>query len=967
MSFLRGVVYFTVFTSSLAIMFLQLISGRIVAPYLGQNLFTWSGIIATTLAGIAIGNYVGGRIADRFKPLNSIPIQFFVVALVILLILPINIFLGDAYYLRNMSWELRIFVHIFTLFIPSFICLGTVSPVLTRFLLTITQKEGVSLGIFYFSSLVGSLVGTFLTGFYLISAVSYYILITISIILLLMISCGYLILRFIPDVLGRLPSSQAVENFGRDEPTRREKIPFGYLLIASFWAGAGIMIVEIVGGRILAKNFGNSLYTWTSNIGVILAGLSIGGYIGGSLSDRFDNRRLLSFLLFASSLSVILIPLASVLIPVLPLLWNFSWSQQILLFTCIVFGPASIFFGALPPILVRFTSGSSQIERGRRIGKLYAMNAVGGVLGVLLTAYYLIVNLGSPLTLAIVSMISALFYLWFSRRSLYSCLYSILVILIVLSAFAPGYPLDSLALQLAIKPYRPENIVYEKESHYNYILVKRADPDRPYILDLVLDKMIHNRRNLREPFKLLGAHEFIFDSLVSYYDKRCAQLRRGLVLGGGAYTFCHYLEHTYPYAQFEVAEIDKEVTNTAFMFFGLPKDTRLHIYNQDARNRVDDILKNKGHNSNFQQYDFVINDSFSDYTVPFHLTTIEFVKKIGEILSPKGVYMCNIIDCISVGKLLSAMIKTCESVFPYQYVFRTTKEANVRDTMILVASRVEIDPHEIIDFVKEKYKYEIFSLTEYEIQQLIKDSAPPLLTDSFAPVENLLAPMVALTEETPYLRKLGAIARKMERQTDYYPINDIMDIIQKKPNLSDAYILLLEALYREGRFQEVVAWSKVVINKAPRLVRGYVYLGSAYVKLGNIDSAIEAWEKALELDPHVENLRVNLSSLYIQKNEIDKAEKVLSGWDSFIPKVKVSALINLASIKYIQGDYDNALEYLLEAEKLEPQNYDVKKEIAVVYLKLGEKDKARKKVMECLNHNVSVSAEILRELEINSN
>ncbi len=407
-------IYLTVFTSSLAIMFLQLIAGRIVSPYLGQNLFTWSGIIATTLAGIAIGNYLGGRIADRYKAINSLPIQFLLVALLMGAIFPLNGILGEARLLKGLPWEWRIFVHIFLLFILPFVSLGTISPVLTRLLVLISPAEGTSVGIFYFVSLLGSLVGTFLTGFYLIAMFSYSTLLGVSIVLLVAISIVYGVVRLLGywevsrDFLGG--GVESVLKGGVREKSNVgevEEFPYWQLLVGSFWAGAGIMIVEIVAGRILARNFGNSLYTWATNIGVILAGLSLGGYLGGYLSEHFSVWRVLSILWFGSSVAVLLIPLMSVLCPMIPAMWYFSWSTQIFLSAVLIFGGASVFFGALPPVLVKLTSGCSEEERGRRIGTLYALNAIGGVLGVIFTAYFAIAKLGSALSMGLVGLICA--------------------------------------------------------------------------------------------------------------------------------------------------------------------------------------------------------------------------------------------------------------------------------------------------------------------------------------------------------------------------------------------------------------------------------------------------------------------------------------------------------------------------------------------------------------------------------
>ncbi len=54
-----------VFVSSGCIMILELVAGRIVAPYVGVSLYTWTGIIGVVLAGISLGNYLGGWLADR--------------------------------------------------------------------------------------------------------------------------------------------------------------------------------------------------------------------------------------------------------------------------------------------------------------------------------------------------------------------------------------------------------------------------------------------------------------------------------------------------------------------------------------------------------------------------------------------------------------------------------------------------------------------------------------------------------------------------------------------------------------------------------------------------------------------------------------------------------------------------------------------------------------------------------------
>ena len=55
-----------------------------------------------------------------------------------------------------------------------------------------------------------------------------------------------------------------------------------------------IMVVELVAGRLIARHVGNSLYTWTSVIGIVLAGIATGNYIGGRLADRYRSREVLA-------------------------------------------------------------------------------------------------------------------------------------------------------------------------------------------------------------------------------------------------------------------------------------------------------------------------------------------------------------------------------------------------------------------------------------------------------------------------------------------------------------------------------------------------------------------------------------------------------------------------------------------------------------------------------------------------
>lgn len=957
-------IYLTVFASSMAIMFLQLVAGRVIAQYLGQSLFTWTGIIATTLAGIALGNHIGGILADRFLNHRVIPIQFFLSSISILLISYGNHLLGNFGLLLNLPWEWRIFIHIFLLFITPFLLLGTISPVLTHLLIQISSNAGTCVGIFFAFSLLGSLIGTFVTGYILLAYFSYTTLLVISSTILLFISVAYFVGGSISRPIlksDEKPFNSQIEknNFLQGGDSQ----PFYKLLLLSFWAGAGIMVLEIVAGRLLAQNFGNSLYTWTTIIGVVLGSLSIGGYLGGYLGQHFNPRKMITFFLFFTSITTLFIPLLHVLLPWNSLFWGFSWPIQILIHSLIVFGPTSIAFGTMSPLLVRMIPADIKGEiQGEKIGKIYAMNAIGGISGVLITGYYAIAHWGSNITLMFIVVISALFFLWIANNKWLAIPYVGFSLLLMFSALAPQSPWDSLAIQLAVKTYHTPDVILEKESHYNYIKVRIPDPERPYIRDLILDKMIHNRKNMNQPLKLMGIYEHFFEAGIrfSFQD---IEPKNILVIGGGGYTFCHFLEIEYPQCNIEVAEIDPEVTKTAHTAFGFPYDTRLSIYHQDGRNRVEDLVKQIKKGRKEVLYDCVINDSFSDYTVPFHLTTKEFVEKIYTILSPRGIYMCNMIDCLQSAKFITSMHKTFREVFPYVYVYSTMNDPMVRDTFILIGSKTPMPAEKIKDWVLSKYGSNGYYIPEEKIKELISYNDAPILTDQYAPVENLLAPMVSLTEETPYIRRLNRIVQIAEKGQNQQAIQDLMNIIQQRPNLNDAYIILTQLLIREKRFAEAVVWAKKVVERVPNEVKGYELLGMAYAQSGNNTSAIETWEKALSKDPNLINVQVNLSSIFIQMKQFERAEKILKDIQGKEPSLEPTILSNLASLYFAQGKWNESLKELIKLERLQPQNYFIKEQMAIVYYYLGDLDRARELVQICQKANQPVNPQLLQILE----
>ena len=146
-----------------------------------------------------------------------------------------------------------------------------------------------------------------------------------------------------------------------------------------------------------------------------------------------------------------------------------------------------------------------------------------------------------------------------------------------------------------------------------------------------------------------------------------------LAIGGGGYVFPRYVEKVWPGSRIDVAEIDPRVTEAAIQAFGLERNTSINTFTMDARNYVDQLLEKKRTGGQIPRYDFIYEDAFNDYSVPYQLTTKEFNDKIAQILTDDGVYMINLIDTYDSGLFLGAIVKTLEQTFSHIYVIAEEK------------------------------------------------------------------------------------------------------------------------------------------------------------------------------------------------------------------------------------------------------------------------------------------------------
>ncbi len=161
--------YITVFLSSGFIMTLELVASRLIARFLGSSLYTWTAVIGIVLTGITIGNYLGGRLADKYNPKKTLTILFFISSITSVFVVVLNNMVGNWEFLDYLDLIVRIFVHVTIIFIVPSTFLGMIGPVVAKMALDQGMATGKTVGRIYAWGTAGSIFGTFLTGYYLIA------------------------------------------------------------------------------------------------------------------------------------------------------------------------------------------------------------------------------------------------------------------------------------------------------------------------------------------------------------------------------------------------------------------------------------------------------------------------------------------------------------------------------------------------------------------------------------------------------------------------------------------------------------------------------------------------------------------------------------------------------------------------------------------------------------------------------
>lgn len=467
-----------------------------------------------------------------------------------------------------------------------------------------------------------------------------------------------------------------------------------------FFTSASVLVIEILAARLLAPHLGVSLEVFTGIIGVILAGISLGSWLGGRAADRTDPRRLPGPLLVAGGLTALASPLVIDLVG--PDLSTDAVSVVVAATTAF-FVPAAV-LSAVPPVVVKIQLASLDTT-GTVVGTYSAIGTAGAILGTFATGFVLIAAFPTrPIVMVLgAALVVGGLAVWATRGSW------------ALLSVALGGVL-SFALVGIEGPC-------EHETTYHCAIVVE-DETRPTGRTLILDRVSNSYVDLADPTFL----QFRYVRLIA--DIIAVEAPAGPIevvsIGGGGFTLPGFIEATRPGSENLVLEIDARLVEIGRQELGLGDG--IDVVVDDARISLREVASSWA--------DVVIGDAYSGASVPWHLTTVEFTSQIARVMTTDAVYVMNVIDYGDLDFIRSEAA-TLRQVFPEVALLAPPDylEGRSGGNFILVASPADIDVAGIEDAIRFRGGTEL-GIEGERLDRFV--DAAPVLTDDYAPVDQML-------------------------------------------------------------------------------------------------------------------------------------------------------------------------------------------------------------------------------------
>lgn len=629
--------YFAVFAAGSATLGVEISAAHLVRAVYGTSNLVWAAVIGLMLLFLSVGYSLGGRWADR----SPYPATFYrllawagfatgtTAVLTRLLLRPAAAALASI----RIGPAVGSFIAALVLLAVPVVLLGCISPFAVRLALgsaptrgdadhdeaMAAGEAGRAAGRIYSASTVGSFVGTFLPPLILIPLLgtrqTYWAL------------AGVLLVVALVGLVSR-PS-----------------LAFSVMVVGLVSLGS-----EVAANRLLGTTFGDSNLVWAAVIGVNMAALAIGYYVGGRLADWVPDRRVLFGLLATGAFTAALPPLMAD--PVLEFAARLAAGTQMNFALAVTVAAAMLLalpvamMGSASPFAIRLILSGSPAA-GETAGELYAVSTAGSLLGAFLPVLWLISSVGAAGAILIQAIVlSGVALGWLLRHGARRDWALILL---------PAALLTCLPLSQGRLKSTPGQI-YEIESAYNYIEVVERGGVRYLLLNE--GQGIHS---VYDPRDLLTRGTWDFFLAAPFFNAAphgSADVKSLALVGLAAGTISKQYTAAFGPIPIDGIEIDPAIVDVGRRYFAM-NEPNLNVVVGDGRYEL-------AHSD--RRYDVIGVDAYRLPYIPWHLTTEEFFREARDHLTDHGVVAINVGRTQADRSLVEAMTATLLAVFPSVHV-----------------------------------------------------------------------------------------------------------------------------------------------------------------------------------------------------------------------------------------------------------------------------------------------------------
>lgn len=878
----------------------------------GSTVYAVSTVLTVFFGGLALGSWWFGKRIDRQESKGLKWYALLEITVGVYAFLTPLLFAGiqhlyiPIYRASNFSPLVLVaasFVCAALILLPPTFLLGGTFPVLSRFLIRTSEERGVKIAGLYGINTAGAMVGTILVYYVGFPILGFFRTLVCAGVLNLGVGGLCLVFDRHLGSLGFHPAPRPAPPPA--EPAAEAPETVRWLMIAFALSGFSAMVYEVTWTRALSLVLGSSIYAFCLMLATFLGGIAL-----GSAWARRDLREgpatVSQFIIFEAVLGVyglLSVPLLGQMPDWFVSLWPLTGGSfsgvstlQVLLSVFVMILP-TLAMGLLFPIVTDLMTRQLS-HLGRRVGNIYAVNTLGGIIGSFLSGFFLIPLFGLPWAIVfagLVNLIAAcILYLRFGRgpspvRVGVSAAGLLVAVIASRVVILPSWQQESLAAGVYINPATYQNIsvaqgnqgvktLFYRDSLNATVSVHQQDDN----LFLKVGGKTDASTGLDMGTQVLSAHIPLL-LRPEAKDVLVIGLGSGITLGSAG---------RHPVSRLDCAEIEPAVIEAAREFFGrynhdVHHDPRTAMYAVDGRNFL---------LANDRRYDVIISEPSNPWMAGLaYLFTKEFYQLAKRRLAPGGV-MCQWLQLYRIFPSdVKLVLKTFHSEFPYVTVW-----SSIPGDLLLVGSM-------------EPQRLDYQRLAEVMAQPKIHDSLktvqverPDVLLDLYwmgnQELEQLTADVTWIHEDDQPWLEFSAPKALYADPTSTANFTGLQAFKSTPQAIAPAY------------------------DPAVEDARHFFSVGLMWGARLQEDKAIEALERAVALDPSMSEAWRQLGMMHARQRAWLKAEEALAKAAQLSPE-NVDVAVAMARLQREQGRLDQAQPLYDRAARLAIPDAELTEEI----------------------------------------